>query len=380
MSEDEHRNEVYSIDSNDDFTIFGGNSELLNVMFNGEINSFGEIMEDSIIYCKFYEKGKFYMIGMDGKIVTGLIYKKTEINQSNSEILKMKKIYFPEKYVEIRNNDEDLLPYSIYIREMADLEIDITSTACKEDILAVGCQDGSVHILSEQINEIFTVQGTNQEILQVEICNQYVLACTETELMIFQGHYMIFRIEKDEIQGFSVNDKSIYLITRSSVILYWFHPNIEQNQVEINQKEFVSFIPNFKRNDFEYNSNLVQKKYDFQISGVEKLLILGDTTIFAGDSFKMLSKNGEFSTDIKEINQLIHFENVIVFTGLDRTICIGDYRGTDFSKIQTQVGIVYDLIIRGNHVFLAGENGVEVFEIQCVESNMGLSYSLISKF
>lgn len=60
--------EIYSIDSNGTFVIFGGNSQVLNIAHNDQVSYFDGAYSDSIVYTKFFDSSKLYVVTMDGTI------------------------------------------------------------------------------------------------------------------------------------------------------------------------------------------------------------------------------------------------------------------------------------------------------------------------
>lgn len=371
-TEEEFVNEIYTIDASDGFLIFGGNNETLNIVYKGEWTNISDIFSDSIVFCKFFGYMKFFAVGLNSKIVVGYLSEKNEdleiVSEKNMEIHGTS----CRRVVEMGDNQ----PYSLFIRDIAHLQTDMTAFALKDDILVVGCEDGTISVVSESQKELITIQGTIERICQIEICNQYIIACTEREFMVFQGHFMIHRIEFDNITGFTVHDRNIYLMLPEKVLLCWFCPNEKYNQVDICEKNCSSLLSCFKRNDYQFNERLIQRKYEYKISHVEKVFQIKETIIFAGHGLKMITNNNEFSLDILDIIDIIQSKNIILFTTKNQNIFIGDYRGTSFSEFSSTVGSIYDLIVKKDLVYIAGEKGIDIMKINRTPSENGFTYVL----
>ncbi|KRH93733.1 putative WD40/YVTN repeat-like-containing domain, WD40 repeat-like-containing domain protein [Pseudoloma neurophilia] len=378
QSENEFKSEIYSISAQNDIMIYGGNSEQLFIHIAGQIFCVDLMFTDSISYCKLvqnYHKKMFYVVSYDGKIK--LCHIVTEFDEISK--MRISQNNGSSNQTENNLNNELILdkiaPISIFVRDLANLDSDISTCTLKNDILAVGCFDGSICIFSSEKGDFYTVQGTDQEILQVEICNQYILACTEREFMVFQGHFMIFRCENEFITGFKVSGRNIYLSTDKNVILYWFCQNSEFKQPQIDQKDFSQFLNTFERNDFRPNENLIQKKYEYHISNVENMVIIDETLIFAGSTLKMLTKNSEFSPNITDIVNIRAFGNILIMTTRDCSIYIGDYRSSFFTK-RTSASFVYDFTVKDDELCLACACGIQIFKILNKITQNGTEYDL----
>lgn len=383
-AEEEFINEIYTIDICNGYLIFGGNNELLTIVHNGEWSHISNIFSDSIVYCKFFGHLKFFAVGLDGKIVIGQLSAKNVLSEG----------MVCSTYREVITNGS----YSLFIRDIAHLHIDMTAFTHKDDVLIIGCEDGSILVLSESQTDHITVQGTANPICQVEIYNYYILSCTDREFMVFHGHFMICRMEFCDIIGFTIHNESIYLILPEKVLLCWFNSdeeyttnhnssmieNISTENLQNNKSAHISnsieehscFLSCFKRIDLQPNENLIQNKYEYQISHVEKVLKIGETVIFAGHGLRMHIKNNEFFLDIPNIMNIINKNNIIIFTTRNREIYIGDYRSASFFHCTSTVGFVYDLVVNNNLVYLAGESGIDIMEIDCVLTEDGPKYIL----
>lgn len=402
MTSGDHTAEVYTIDSSGKFTLFGGNNELFNVLYDGQIDNY-ELCSDSIIFCKFFNKNQFFVVCMDGNVYEGVIFERfnqnteelnsvevilasKDVNSTNrTEILHLnseqKELQFTQqlhsqRFNELINSDVKR-PYSIFIKNFTKFQTDIVSFDSQGDILALGYEDGSVAVYSPQIQDFYLLQGTNMEITQVEITNQYVLACSPSEFMVFQGNNMIYRAEYPFIYGFYIYEDNIYLNLGEKVILCKFCTS--EKHPQISKKDFGMFLKSFENCDYEYNKNLLKQIHEYQMGSVEKILRIDETVIFAGESLDMISKHGGYCPNIKDISKIINQENLIIFSTASGLIYIGDYRGTEFNSIQSETGGVYDMALKQRILYVAGERGIDIFEIICEQKGIGMSFSFISK-
>lgn len=370
IENDPFLNEIYSVDISGDFIIFGGYNELFNVLYKNEVNNFGGIFEDSIIYCKFYEEKKFYLVSYDGIVMKGeIILKKSKSGGDSNHIYEIDKINEIDNDYFNGMNDNDGLnkslilessEYVIVLKKTSYLKVDICSVKHKNDILCLGCSDGTISIFIK--NETFLIQGTVSPIIKLEISNNYILAASENEFMVFQGYNMIYRMEKEGIKYFYCIENEIYLILDDSVILCKFCPERKLNQNEINFTDFSNFLENFRISNISYNSNLIKEIFKFE-KNVEYIRKINDTIIFAGEYLEMNTKNQIFKIGVKNVNFLINKNNFIIFATVEGKIYWGDYRETQFREVKSEVGIVYDMVLRDKILVVCGENGIQIIEV-----------------
>lgn len=346
--------EIYSIDINASktFLIYGGNDQYLKIIHNGIMFRSREIFSDSIIYVKFFDSLKLFLVTMDGGVFV------IEMMESSSEGLKSS---FADMIVSQLSQEEgfstELQIFDNYLKkELVQLGKDVTFVSHSGRVLFVGCKNGEICVFIEAQDEHFVLEGHKSGINGIEIRKNFIFTSSENNFIVFRGNSVIFNLKTELLRGFCLVDSiHAYLLYDDNVcVLKRSSSTIPAETIETN---FNILYGNYEKSFFT-------KIYDINLKGTECMLKINDTFIIGGECLMMINQGREYKMEIKNLNFLANKDNLIVFSTLDNKVGIGDYRETEFGLYDTMIGLVYDLLVNEDTVYLVGEGGINCFTVK----------------
>lgn len=381
--------EIYSIDSNGTFVIFGGNNQVLNIAHNDQVSYFDGAYSDSIVYTKFFDSSKFYVVTMDGTIdIMELVSMRSngaiiaenallcEMNthggceetvhdgdacsENSSSAVENRQEHGPRPNIAYRHGDQ----YLLIKKAHQNICKDITSVTHHRNILLLGCGDGCIHVFYKNLQYRINLEGHKTEINGLSILNNYIFSSSASNFIVYKNNFVVYNHKTDLLKGMHVIDGRAYLVYKESISV-----------LKCNENETYRGVRAYNEDDYDkyfsgnipycgYVSDCFTNLYNINVKGTECIAKINDDLVIGGEFLVIISQGKEYRTEIKDVNLLMVRDSTVIFTTLYDQIGVSDYRGEHFTFYDTDVGLVYDMTLDGNMVYVAGESGMDHIDVE----------------
>ncbi|ELQ75869.1 putative WD40/YVTN repeat-like-containing domain, WD40 repeat-like-containing domain protein, partial [Trachipleistophora hominis] len=237
------------------------------------------------------------------------------------------------------------------VKERRCLHKDISFVTHHKNILLIGCTDGEIHLFYKNLQHHINLAGHKSEITALSILNNYVFSCSAQNFIVYKNNSVVHNHKTNELKGMRVIDDRIYLMYNHCIRVLKHDACFSTSY---NEKEYDAY---FGDNTAYYGSESFSHVYDISSNATECIAKINDDLVIGGEYLMVMVKGREHRTAVQHVNLLVVSNTIVVFATLDGQIGIGDYREEQFSMCDGGVGLVYDMVLCGNVVYVAGENG-----------------------
>ncbi|TBT99575.1 WD40-like domain-containing protein [Hamiltosporidium magnivora] len=307
LDEETYENKIYAIDCNIDRSvmIFGGIKNILWIKHSQteDITAF-EKYSDSVIFCKFVDKNTFLVA-----ILNGEIYKYT----LNRDIIEDKSFYNLNNdisFIEISSSDTEIL---------------------------IGTITGAIHVLSIDLLAEHVYLGHKDEIVSIQKYDDKLYSLSDSYFIIFNASTYKSLMHKQINQGYSMSvlgNRSICLCDASGIQI-------------------------FRDNTTLFNIRDTGRTESIALS--DNLTIVGtDQNIF----FIFYNTTFSYFTVNVGVNKLSIISDYLIASSTNSEILVFSLSDIQSYKVyKTDVDIIYDFVVFGNEVLIAGDSGISAIEI-----------------